>query len=354
MRRDLGVLADELARGRGGSVLLAGPTGVALSFHIDSFSPWAGTQRDKRETSGAVALVRALGLVLEAAREEDLPSRRAARSALVEAQQDQVAVGRRMLALTLASSVLAFFSMPWGETAAGAWSSAAAVVAISPVLVTLVRCRLRFEKLVTRPPDAADRVIFRPPPEGIGELRTHLQLGERDVVLVDDGGTERWIPGPAAGGAVACRIGEATTTWSDVRGAPLLILATDQLAPDGESRKRLERACATAGIEVAADGFSPDGAPLDLRHEIVEPGLAMSDWERGRISSAVDVLVPVAWLLHAMGAVIVAGSVGPWGFSLLAVSLVWIGIGVWAGARYRGWRRRVRRRARARPLGGGT
>lgn len=210
--------------------------------------------------------------------------------------------------------MLAFLSWPYGGTVAGLVLNLAAVVAVSPVLALLVRCRRRFDALVGVTPAPDGRTRHRLP--GVGALDTHLQLGEQDVGLVDGGGREWWLPGPAAGGVASCVVGEHTTCWLDADGALLLVLATDQVAPDGTSRARLAEAAGAVGIEVSADPFHvpASGTPVDLRHESAEPGLGMSEWERGRVGAAIDVLVPLAGVVQLVGAVAAAYSLPPWGY----------------------------------------
>jgi hypothetical protein len=203
-------------------------------------------------------------------------------------------------------------------------------------------------------------VVHRLPHEGVGDLGTELQLGEHDVVLVDPGGREVWLPGPAAGGVTSCLLGESTACWVDGRGALLLVLATDQVVPGGTAPggtapggtppgstawSCLAEAAGSAGITVSTDPFlvPASGSALDLRHTVEEPGGQMTEWERGRIGSAVDVLVPLAGVIHLVGAVAAAYAIPPWGYLALAGSAVWLAVRLWAGLRYRRWRAGIRR-----------
>jgi hypothetical protein len=137
----------------GGAVLVWGADRVQLAFFVDEFLPWGGSLGERRETSGAVDLARALGLVLEAARPGDRPPRREVRSALVRPGRAADAVGHGALALTLLAGVLAFLSWPHAGSVPGLLLSLASVVTIAPVLLLLVRCRRRFDELVGTPPD---------------------------------------------------------------------------------------------------------------------------------------------------------------------------------------------------------
>lgn len=330
---------------QGGAVLVLGDAGVQLAFFVGDFVPWAGDPGERRESSGAVDLARALGVVLEAARPEDLPSRRQARAVLVAPRKGADATARGALALTLVSGVLAFLSWPYGGSVAGLLLNLGSVLVVGPVLVLLVRHRRRFEALVGVPPDADGRLVYPLPRAGVGELPSQLQLGREDVVLVDAGGREIWLPGPVAGGVASCVIGDEATCLLDARGMLLLVLATGQVVPDDASRARLEETARAVGIVVTSDPFlvPASGSPLDLRHTTDEPGLWMTEWERGRIGGAVDVLLPLVGMLQLVGAVAAAYSVPPWGILALAGSAGWLGVRVWAGLRYRRWRTGVRR-----------
>jgi hypothetical protein len=340
----------------GGAMLVLGSAGLDLAVLVDDFVPWGGEPGERRESSGAVDLARGLGVVLEAARHEDIPPRREAQDALVRPQADADTVVRRALVLTVFAGVLAFLSWPYGGSVLGLVLNLASVATIAPVLALLIRCRRRFDALVRVPPDPDGRRICplfsSTEPTGatanVPEPSPHLQLGEQDVVLVDSAGMEVWLPGPASGGVTSCVIGETATCWLDARGALLLALTTEQLVPDEPSRRRLTEAAGSVGIEVFADPFHVPayGAPLDLEHSAADPGAWMTDWERGRIGLMVDVLLPLGSVLQLVGAVAAAYSLPPWGFLALMGSAAWLGVRLWAGWGYRRWRREVRRESR--------
>lgn len=329
-----------------GAVLALTDAGVGLAFYVGDYVPWGGDQGERRESSGAVDLARSLGLVLEAARPEDLPPRRQARAVLVAPRHGADTTALGALALTLVAGVLAFLSWPHGGSGLGLVLNLVSVVAIAPVLTLLVRHRRRFESLVGAPTDPDGRTVYPFPREGVGDLATQLQLGARDVVLVDPGGKELWLPGPAAAGVTSCVIGDRATCLLDARGILLLALDTDQVVPDDASRARLEKAAESVGISVTTDPFlvPASGSPLDLRHTTDEPGLSMTEWERGRIAGAVDVLVPLAGVIQLVGAVAAAYALPPWGYLALAGSAAWLGVRLWTGLRYRRWRTGIRRK----------
>lgn len=350
-RRMLGGLAEYVDERHGGSVVISGRTGPVLSFYVDTFAPWGGDPSQKRHTSGAINLAQALGLTLEPADDTTLPPRRASRRSLVKPQPNAISTAIVAMAMLLLADVMAFLSMPFGETGAGLVLSAAALAAITPVLAMRVRYRRRFEHLVSTPPDPGERTIYRPPPEGIGRLTTHLQIGERDVVLVQDGGRERWLPGPtAAEGVTALALNDWQAIFLDDAGRPMLVLDSGDIAPDAESRDRLAHAVKTAGIEVTSQ-FLPGHVPIDLRYQIQEPAALFTERERGRIGLTLDAQVPLFAFIHLMGAVILAGSMEPWSIGILAPigSLVCFVVHTWPGVRYRRWRSNVRKRATATP-----
>lgn len=330
----------------GGSVVISGTGGVALSFLVDDFVPWGGDPAQRRESSGAVGLVRALGLVLEAADPQALPPGRAARAALVAPHAGAAAAQGISLGLTLLAGLLAFLSWPYGGSVVGLVLNLGSLLAIGPVLLLLVRHQRRFESLVGRPPDADGRLVCPLPDAVVGQLPSQLQIGERDVVMVDAGGRELWLPGPAAGGVASCVVGDEALCLLDARGILLLALAADQMVPDEASRGRLEQAARSVGISVTADPFllPASGTPVDLRPAIDRPGLWMTEWERGRISGAVDVLLPLAAVLQLVGAGAAAYSFPPWGYLALAGSAGWLGVRLWTGLGYRRWQHDVRRR----------
>ena len=325
----------------GGAVLVLGHDAVHLAFLVDDVVPWGGEPGERRDSSGAVGLARALGLVLEAARPEDIPPRARARAALVRPQQAAEPSGLWALGLTLLAGVLAFLTWPYGGSVRGVLLGIASLATIAPVLALLVRCRRRFDAVVGAPPDPEGRAVLPLSLPG-----AQLQVGEHDVVLVDPGGEEIWLPGPAAAGVTACVVGESATCFFDARGALLMALADDQLAPAGRPSDRLTEVAGPVGIEVSRDPFLVPayGAPLDPRKNAAEPGALMTDWERGRIGMLVDVLLPFAGVIHLGGALAAAYSFPPWGYPLLVGSLAWLGVRAWAGWGYRRWRAGIRQR----------
>lgn len=188
--------------------------------------------------------------------------------------------------------------------------------------------------------------MYRPPPEAIGRLDTHLQFGEHDVVMVDAGGREWWLPGPAAGGVTTCAVGDPQTGLLDDAGNPLVVVQTEHLAPDGAARDRLREAAEKAGIRVTGHYLGSTTA-LDLRYASIEPGQTFTEWERGRINAVVDALLPFGGVVHLAGGIILSGALAPWGYLVLVGSAGWLGIRIWSGLRYRSWRSGVQARADA-------
>lgn len=355
MRRSLGGLADMVDEFRGGAVVISGPDGVAVTVFVDTFALSSSDPAEKREESGAVDLVRSLGLVLEAGRGTDLPSRREVREALVDPQREEERVGRLALFLTILAGVISFLSMPFSASWAGFGLGVAALFVIAPVLRLLIVHRKRFEHLVNVPAEPGGRTVYRPPSDAVGDLNTHIQFGERDVVVVNGVGGELWLPGPSVGGVTSCVLGDGTIALLDRRSKAVHVLPSSCLAPDDRSWARLADAAGAAGIGATVDTFAHHQTslvePLDT---LDDPGGWMSDWERGRIASLVDVLLPFAAGVHLLGAVVVWGELGDvvgrdenlqWlGVIPVCGSLVWFGIRAWAGLRYRSWRRSVRQR----------
>lgn len=344
--RKLGTDSVELMRrSYGGTLVVSGRDGPALAVEVGDATPLGIEPSLQREESGATGLVRSLGLTLEPARDTDLPSRRAVRRALVKPERRVEPLVRASSVLTLAAGVLAFASLPNAETTAGVVCSVAALVAIAPLLVTIVRHRKLFSRLVEQPPDPQGRSVYRPPASVVGAANVQMQFGEHDVVLVN-AGTERWIPGPAADGVVSCVVGGGRTAWFAADDVPQLVLRTSEIAPNDDCRQRLKEACLSAGIDAELRGTSGDYSvtPLSLRHQDNDdPGLWMSEWEKGRLSNTTEYLSPFGAGIHLFGALVIAFETGVWW--LLAGSIAWIAVTVWAELRYRSWRRGVRRQA---------
>ncbi|MGI9155903.1 MAG: hypothetical protein ACR2FG_04610 [Marmoricola sp.] len=354
MRRKLGPELDEMP-GSGlldpdsmsGAVVIFDSEGPVLSFYVEHFTPWSGDLPTRRELSGAVAVVRALGLVLERRSDSDVLDRRAVRAVRVERTQGSGVWLMGSVLLSVAGIVLAFLSWPYGGTTTGALASAGALLVTAPVVGYLVRSRLRFLSLVTVPPDPGSRVVYRPTglaPNGDGP---HLQLGSDDVVVVT-GGQEYWLPGPALGGVQRLEIGYPDVHLTDAQGRVLHVLVAQEAAPRAE-RERLEQICTSAGIELRVSGDDNATQNLQVRLSYDKdwpPGLMISDWEQGRISLVTDTLVLLAVLLLVPGAIAAAVTFPPWGYLILAGSLVGLGARIWTSLSYWRWQRRVVRQSK--------
>lgn len=332
----------------GGSIVVSDAHGPVLAFFVDEFLPWDGSVEERRQRSGAVDLVRALGLVLEGVRDADLPPKRETRRALAESQPGHQRLGLLALAATLVAGLLAFFTWPLHGEPLGVAAGFASLALAAPVAVLLVRCRRTFDRLVSEPPDPGDRVVYRPPVSAIGRTHSHLQLGRREVVVVSAGGFERWVAGPDEGGVSASvRTEGGDLALVDHDGVPVLVLRAGHVAADEESWARFGEACAQVGIVTGDDPIAGSigvSRPLDLRFDEREPGLRMSEWERGRIGMVVDVLFPLAGAMLLLGAALFqVEDESSWSIPLALGALAWLGVRAWAGLSYRRWRRQVLR-----------
>lgn len=325
----------------GGAVIVEDRYGPVLSFVVDDMAPWGGSALDRRTSSGADALAHALGLSVESVSDHELPDATSARDVLVEPQSDRRPTQRAAIRVALTATLLALGSVVFAGGLLGPVLSLAAFGVMAWLLLLLVRLRQRFSGLV-EPSPPGPRPVYRPPGRAIGALGSHLQIGPREVVAVA-GGREIWLPGPAAGGVTRCVLGPQIGLY-DRHDVLVLSLPVDHLAPGASDRERLAEACRGAGIEVSHDTGHERTAPLPfpLRSDTGRADDRLfSDWERGRVSRPVDLLVPAGGILHALGVVLIAATY-PVAWVLLAGSLVWLGTWGWSRLTLWQWRRELR------------
>lgn len=327
-----------------GNVVILDSNGPVFACPVAPFTPWAGDPSLRRELSGAVAVVRALGLVLEARTDADVIDRRAVREVMVA--PDRGSRRRRALELLLVvlGGVLAFLTWPFGGTGAGVAAGAGCLVVTAPVLADYVRSWRLFRSLATNPPPSGDRVVYRPVEhEGAG---AQLQFGRHDVVVIDGGGKEYWLPGPTLGGVARLEVADDDVHLTDARGRLLLALVAAEAAPSA-AQARLSTACASAGVTVVDSGLWIAGPNLPVRlcfDDTWPPVMGIFDVEQGRLDLPTRVLLQFVSLMLLPGAIAAAVSVPPWGVLVLIGSLVWLGTLLWAALSFRHWRRGVMHR----------
>lgn len=354
IKRKLGMdkdmsLADFLSDSSSGTVVIFEDTGPVLAVSVVRFIPWTGDMAMQRELSGANALVRGLGLVLEARSAADVLEPRAVRAVHVGPSMRGPAWGKVSPLVTILAGALALVRWPLGdERWAESWAPLvgwAALVVIAPVLVSLVRGRLGFLSLVNNPPELDGRTRYDLPHDQDGGARSHLQIGANDVVIVDAGGHEVWLPGPSLGGVATILVGDPDVHFKNADGHLLQILVTEEVVPDKESRERLKEACKSAGITFEAPHFLPLATinlPTRLLHDEADPpGLGISGFNEGILSIFTHELVWICSLIMLPVGIAAAINQPPWGFLVLAGSLAWIGVWVWSRLTYRHWRRKL-------------
>jgi hypothetical protein len=322
----------------GGAVVLVGRDGPLLSWVVDETVPWAGDAEERRTTSGAQALVRALGLVLEPAddRAPDLLAVRRARVAptSVTTRDRAVALVSVVVAGILATIALRGLEEP---TATSTIAAAAAVLALVPAVALLARGRRAFLALATTPPPPDGRVVHRPRPSAGAEV----QLGPADVVVVDGAAGESWLPGPRKGGVSKALLGPDGVHLHDDRDHLLHAMATADLIPDDSAAEAFGTACAAAGIELVEHRSLPLAAatePVRLRHTEV-PWL-LSGWRVGDLGLVASTLL---WLVLAVLAPGIAAALGhgALGWVALAGYAGCLATVVWCWLALRRWRRGV-------------
>lgn len=334
----------------GAIVLLSGEQPV-LACRLQELVPWAGDQSERRETSGAAALTRALGLVLEARSTDDRLAAATLRKVLLEPQPGRGRTQAAALVLAFVAAVLAFATWPTGGTTAGAVLGVASLVAAAWPLITYVQSRRQFRRLVAGPPDPAGRVIYRLPRSRVGDSFAQVQLGDRDVVLVDGAGLEVWLPGPALGGVHLVHLGDDDIHLRDERGRLLHAMLVDEVAPDGSDRTAFIQVCRDAGLEVRDDvmPIATINQPVRFVHDdSFRPGQLGSAWDAGGVVEVLDDLLLLGAVILLPGAVAAAVSGPVWGWLVLAGAVAWLGARLWCGQLLRSWRRDVLRAEAAR------
>lgn len=335
----------------GAVVLLEGDRPV-LALELAAFSVGAAEPAAAREQSGAVRLARALGLVLERAEAGTL-DRAAVRNVLVAPWRPAGWWRLTSVLLCLAAAVVGFAAWPLpgmlDERWQGALTALAGVLLLPPVLA-IAAGRRRFLALTRSVPDAEDREVL-PVPDEEGSYG-QLQLGPRDVVVVDPAGVEHWLPGPEAGGITSCELTDEVLLCSDAAdnlvGPPL---RTADVAPDAAAVDRLRLGLERAGIAFTDASGLPTlrghGLPYALRYDDNwRHPVSERSWETGSLTLLTDYLALVA-VLVAIPAVVATASREPWGW---AAVLPWVACAVlrtWSGLALRRWRRGLVRRQAA-------
>jgi hypothetical protein len=337
------------AHAASGSLVVLEHDTPVLALELNRFVSGGHDEVSVRELSGANRLARGMGLVLERG-DASLFDRSALSAVAVAPWRPDARWVAGSVLLCLLSAVVGFAGWPFPDTLTDrlhALLTLAACLLLVPPVVGMVRGRLRFLRLVSTPPDPAGRAVV---PVGTSEL----QLGPRDVVLVDPAGVEYWLPGPDAGGVRGCELAEDLLVWLD--GAESTVgppLKAAEVVPDEASRERLRTACGSAGIVFTDTGRLPSlrtaGLPYALsyddnwHHPLYEHG-----WEVGVVSRPTEYLSLVA-VLVTLPAVIGATVASPLlGWLALLLWLGCAGARTWVGVVFRR-RRRALIRAERRP-----
>ncbi|MET1038028.1 MAG: hypothetical protein ABW075_07120 [Aeromicrobium sp.] len=322
-----------------GSCVVLTDRGPVVSWLVDETAPGTGDASTRRQQSGSVALARGLGLTLEASPPGTAVDRRAVRRSAVRWTGARPWIGAASSVALLASLVLAALSWGGFDGDDVAVQAVLALVLVLPVAIATLVLRRRAMRLMTTPPDPADRGVHRPAPLADHDL-AHLQLGPHDVVVVSGDGTETWLPGPAVVGGVArIQVVHDQLRMLDARDGLVDLVPTDRFAPDGPSCDALVAAASRAGITV--DVLDPP--PGVVASPRVSAVVASGGWHTGDISPL------QVWLLGAAGLfVVVAGFATGQQHALLgpvvsAGGAVVVGNWVWGRWSLRRWIRSVER-----------
>lgn len=334
-----------------GLVVLVDGTTPVLGVLVARFCPSAGSDQDRRETSGVDAVARALGVVVESPRDHpglDLDRLRGTK--ILPGPQRSLLVPTAAWLLAVATGALAFWGcriLPEAVTPTQVLARLGGSLVLGAVLLGwMLRQHVRFRKAVSDPPEAGpDATTYTTG----GNLAGHpevsrLVLGP-DRVLAWNGAVLRRLMGPSAGGVRRCVVGADVVAFSDAADRVLLQLETPAMCPDEESRARLSRACQEVGIRF-------ETMPVELmtgRTSMVwqftrafRPFFAMGSEESDQIAPHLRFPVALlAFLLQlAAGLAASAGDV-PAGGLLLAATVAECAVffGTWLS--YRRWENRV-------------
>lgn len=352
LRRRMGAAVDPSREGAdvfhaasysGALVVMEGDTPVLVA-PLQEFVPWAGEHAERRETSGATAVVRALGLVLEARTDDDVLAPRALRAVAFSLDPRRAVVSSAALLLSLTAGVLAFLTWPFGGSRTGVVLGIASLAAAAWPVWALVRSRRAFLALVTTPPEPSGRGVYRLPRSRVGDSFAQLQLGARDVVIATGAGLEVWLPGPDIGGVTVCHVADDDIHLKDDKGRIMHVMLTDDVVPEARMRGDLAAACAHAGIAYRDDPLWIATANLPVRfvHDSTNPpGLSQSAWDQGAVVEVLDDLLLLGAVMLLAGGIAAAVSQPPWGWIVVAGAVVWLSARVWSGQVHRRWRRGV-------------
>jgi hypothetical protein len=330
-----------------GAVILFGQAGPVAAWFVGDVTPWAGDAAERRETSGSVALVRALGLVLERAEPGERIDARAARRVRLDSRHLPTVAAAGLSVGLIASFALALATLGHAGTITGAAVGLSSLLLGLPAIAVRARLRARLLGLVTHPPEPDGRAVFRPAYVTGADDPCQIQFGSHDVVVVNGAGIEHWIPGPELGGVTTCLVSEEDVHLQDRANRVLHVLSAPDLVTGEDDRRGLAQACRVAGIAVEHTPLplATRNLPTRLRHRD-ELGFPASSDQYGNI---VNHLVPVlSWLavaLHLPLAALAASRVPVVGVPYLVGALAWAGSTAWTDLSLRAWKRGVRRRA---------
>lgn len=310
---------------------------------------YAADNSDARALSRAPALARALGATLERGDAARFDSRALRACAIRRSGASWPAVALAVV-LCVAACVLGVASWPIDPNRSlltAAHFAVPAAALLVPPAVMLALARRRLWRLLEAPPDPEGRTVVALLPDTHDSF-SQLQVCRDDVVIIQAGGAEFWVPGPDRDGVAAVEVYDEDLVMLDRHDRVLPpVLRTADVVSDDASLARLRVVGEDAGITVRDLRRLPCPRALGLAHPLPydeDPWFALtsSSWSRGGLGTVLpSYLTFVGVLIVAPGAVGAAVNAPSWGWIALLLWVVAAGLRTWWGLSFRLWRRRI-------------
>jgi hypothetical protein len=328
-----------------GLVVVIGDEGPLLAFYVhDVATVTAADALAHLRSSGVEELAGALGVPVEGSNRATL-DRAAVSSVLVGHRRWHV---RTLLATPLVwlAGAAGFAAGPGAEEWWGTAGLVLGLVLATVVTSWLVVAQRALRAAVSRAPDLEDRVRF-PATDDPSPLASQLQLGGDQVVVWSGWRLSRRRGPLRRGGITRCLVGPTLTSFLDDRGGAQLVFETSELVPDEASLSALADACGAVGIGL--ERGEDDGAAVTLRRQTwtfdraARPEHDLHPVEHAGVSTLAPVLLPVALVAEALGAIALAAEGSPVGWLGLATLAALTLAFTWCRLSLRGLRGRTTR-----------
>jgi hypothetical protein len=213
-----------------------------------------------RDRSGIADIALALGLALEPATDTEIAAVRGRRRHITDGPLSDRLRRLRALHVVLLPLLCAAWALSLAADQPGPttpWKAATLLVATASALALSLTEATAAITFARRPPIPAPSnatvvpsVAALTDPTAKAWAKTGVLYISPDDVVLDEHGTEMWLPGPSRGGVVTCLITTDALHFVDRRSTRLLSLPVQMWTLGHDDHHALSAACEKAGIEV--------------------------------------------------------------------------------------------------------